>query len=304
MNTSAQQIINAALAQGGSSVLLPAGEYREKLYVDCRQLFLTGEGANKTIISWDDCANKHYSDEERYGTFRSYSAFFRAERLRMTGLTIANTAGFGSEVGQAVAAYFDCREGYINNCRFLGRQDTIFTAPLPEKPVIPNSFKGPNDGLERKPSLLYFQNCYIEGDVDFIFGGATAIFENCQLHSLHRPEGKESFVAAPSTDADVKYGYIFVNCSFTGDCSTGSTSIARPWRKDGACAVIDCTFGAHISPLGWDDWNGDEEKRRCARFSQSPSAPGRAHWSHDLTDQERAEHLEFIGSTRTRLGIK
>lgn len=303
MNNSVQAAINAALELGESVVRLSAGEYREKLFVECTQLTLTGESADSVIISWDDCANKHYSDGEKYGTFRSYSAFFRAERLNVSGLTIANTAGYGSDVGQAVAAYFDCREGYISNCRFLGRQDTIFTAPLPEKPVIPNSFKGPNDGRERLPSLLYFKDCYIEGDVDFIFGGATAIFDNCELRSLHRPAGKESFVAAPSTDADVRYGYIFLNCRFTGDCPESSTYIARPWRKDGACAVIDCEFGPHIAPLGWDDWDGSEEKRICSRFSQSPTVPGRADWSHDLTNQEREEHLAFVSEVRSKLGI-
>lgn len=303
MTHKAQQIIDNAIAAGRHEASLPAGEYREKLYIDCGRLKLAGADAVTTIISWDDCANKHFPDGDKYGTFRSYSAFFRADRLDMSNLTIANTAGFGKEVGQAVAAYFDCREAVIERCRFLGRQDTIFTAPLPERPVIPNSFKGPNDGLERKPSLLYFRDCYIEGDVDFIFGGATAIFDNCELRSLSRPHNDESFVAAPSTDADVKYGYIFLNCRFTGDCPAGSTFIARPWRKDGACAVIDCEFGAHISPLGWDDWNGNEEKRRCARFSQSPAVPGRAEWSHSLTAEQREEHLAFVRQVRQRLGI-
>ena len=300
MNISAQRIIDEALASGQEWVRLPAGEYREKLYVECERLYLSGQNADSVIISWDDCANKYYSDGEKYGTFRSYSAFFRAQRLKMSGLTIANTSGYGENVGQAIAAYFDCREAFITGCRFLGRQDTIFTAPLPQQPVIPNSFKGPNDGLERKPSLLYFRDCYIEGDVDFIFGGATAIFENCELRSLHRPAGKESFVAAPSTYRTEKYGYIFLGCRFTGDCPPDSTYIARPWRKDGACAVIDCTFGEHISPYGWDDWNGDEEKRRCARFSQSPAFPGRAEWSRDLTPQEREEHLAFAEQVRNR----
>lgn len=301
MKKSAQQMIDYALREGKCRVELPAGEYREKLYIDCERLELVGESADSIIISWDDCANKDYTDGDKYGTFRSYSAFFRAQRLSMSGITVANTAGYGKDVGQAVAAYFDCREGCISNCRFLGRQDTIFTAPLPPKPVIPNSFKGPNDGREREPSLLYFRDCYIEGDVDFIFGGATAVFENCELRSLRRPSGSESFVAAPSTDPDVKYGYIFLNCRFTGDCPPASTFIARPWRKDGACAVIDCSFGEHISPLGWDDWGGDEEKRRCARFCQSPAASGRADWSHSLTAEEREEYLAFAAEVRERL---
>lgn len=302
MSITAARIIEDALAAGRRSATLPAGIYREKLAVECEGLSLCGEGADSTIISWNDCAKMHDTDENMLGTFRSYTAFFRAERLHMSDLTVENTAGQGDVVGQAVAAYFDCREAYIERCRFLGHQDTVFTAPLPERPVIPNSFRGPNEGRERLPSLLYFSDCLIEGDIDFIFGGATAVFENCEIRSLDRGQRVNGWCAAPSTDADARWGYVFLGCRFTGECAPGTVFIARPWRKDGSCTLIDCELGNHISPLGWDDW-GSEEKRRCARFSESGggAVEGRVPWAKRLTEGERAECLAFCEETKRRL---
>lgn len=278
-------LINEKTAVGETRIALPGGRFYEKLHLEAENLSLIG---NNTVICYDDYAKKPYEGEELYGTFRSYSAYFRAEQLYMENVTVENTAGRGEDVGQAVAAYFDCRRAYIKNCAFKGWQDTVFTAPLPEKTVIPNSFKGPNDGKEREPSLLYFENCYIEGDIDFIFGGACAIFENCEIRSLRR-----GYVAAPSTPKEQKYGYIFKNCRFTGE---GETYIARPWRKDGACTIIDCILGGHISAALWNDWES-EEKRECCRFSADIDST--AFFGKKLTDSEKAEINEFISACKS-----
>lgn len=277
------------LAAGEREIALPSGRFEEKLHIETNRLTLTGDG---TVIAWDDCAKAVGSDGEALGTFRSYTAFFRAEKLRLEGITVENTAGPGEQAGQAVAAYFDCREGYIKNCVFRGWQDTIFTAPLPERPVIPNSFKGPNDGLPRNPSTLYFENCLIEGDVDFIFGGACAVFENCEIKSLRR-----GYAAAPSTPASQRYGYIFLGCDFTGADEAEDCFVARPWRKDGACALVSCRLGKHISPYLWNDWDSEEKRRSCRFFSEQAAAP----FGQILTEEQREEILRFAEETKRRV---
>ena len=278
-------LIEEKIAEGERKISLPEGRFWEKLHIEAENLRLIG---NNTVISYGDYAKKPYDGDELYGTFRSYSAYFRAQRLYMENITIENTAGKGEEVGQAVAAYFDCRKAHIRNCTFKGWQDTIFTAPLPEKPVIPNSFKGPNDGREREPSMLYFENCYIEGDIDFIFGGACAVFENCEIHSLRR-----GYATAPSTPKEQKYGYIFKNCRFTGE---GESYIARPWRKDGACTVLDCRIGEHISKALWNDWDSEEKRENCRFFSDIPCT---ADFGRVLTECEKEEINNFILSCKS-----
>ncbi len=269
-------------------IILPKGSFCEKLHIEGKKLCIKGDD---TVITYSDHAKKPFDSEELYGTFRSYTAYFRADYLHLENLTIENTAGHGEDVGQAIAAYFDCRKGYIKNCVFRGYQDTVFTAPLPEKPVIPNSFKGPNDGKKREKSLLYFENCRIEGDIDFIFGGACAVFENCEIHSL-----RKGYVCAPSTPKNQKYGYIFINCRFTGD---GESYIARPWRKDGACAVVDCEIGEHINKALWHDWDS-EEKRRSCRFSSD--IEGGAPFGKVLSKKEKKKLCKYAERVRRSFG--
>lgn len=275
-------LINEKIAAGETEIHLPEGRFYEKLHVEADHIKLIG---HNTILTYDDYAKKPYNEEELYGTFRSYSAFFRTDLLYMEGVTIENTAGVGEDVGQAVAAYFDCSRGFFLNCTFKGFQDTIFTAPLPEKPVIPNSFKGPNENTERRPSLLSFNKCHIEGDVDFIFGGACALFRDCVIHSK-----RKGYVCAPSTPKEQKYGYIFFECRFTGD-GDGDSYIARPWRKDGACLVYRSEIGKHISKELWHDWD-NEEKRQCCRFISD--IPGGADFGSLMTKAEEKEMFDFF----------
>ncbi len=275
------------IEKGETDIVLPEGVFSEKLHIEAESLKITG---SKTVISYGDYAKKPHNEDELYGTFRSYSAFFRADFLRLENLTIENTAGVGEEAGQAIAAYFDCRKAHIKNCTFRGYQDTVFTAPLPEKPVIPNSFKGPNDGLARNPSLMYFENCVIEGDVDFIFGGACAVFENCEIRSL-----RKGYVSAPSTPKEQKYGFIFKNCRFTGQ---GDTYIARPWRKDGACLIMECETSEHILPELWHDWDNEEKRENCRFYSDIPSS---VPFGKLLADDAKAEAEEFISQVKAML---
>ena len=76
-------------------------------------------------------------------TFRSCTAFFSGERLRVEDLTIENDAGPGAKAGQAVAAYVDSAHAVFEKVRLLGNQDTLFCAPLPEKEREKDGFLGP-----------------------------------------------------------------------------------------------------------------------------------------------------------------
>ena len=91
--------------------------------------------------------------------------------------------------------HFAEREGIrVQNCRLIGSQDTLFTGPLPEKEKEPGGFRGPKEFAPRINGRQYYKNTYICGGVDFIFGSATAYFENCTLESL--PEGGGYVTAA------------------------------------------------------------------------------------------------------------
>ena len=111
------------------------GVYVEKLHMEKPWIHLIGEGAEQTIVTYDDYALKTFPNGEPYHTFHSYSAFIGADDFTAEGLSFVNSAGPGKDVGQALAVYVDGDRAAFRKCRFIGHQDTIFTGPLPEQPI-------------------------------------------------------------------------------------------------------------------------------------------------------------------------
>ena len=124
----------------------------------------------------------------------------------------------------------------------------------------------------------YYRRCTIRGNIDFIFGGANAVFDSCRIEPWHHKTGIY-YITAPSTPAG-KPGYLFVDCTVAGNCAPGSVYLGRPWRADAACYWLDCSLSEEVCAGGWDNWH-DPENEKTARFgeygSTGPgSAPARA----------------------------
>jgi len=284
-------------------IVVKEGEYREKLVVDRPNVALIGAGADKTFIRWDDYARKTFPDGELYHTFNSYTALIGGDDFACEGITFANDAGPGDRVGQAIAAYVDGDRATFRRCRFLGWQDTLFTGPLPPNPLDRATFGGPREGKPLRPSRQYYEDCYIEGDIDFIFGSATAVFYRCEIRSKggekpSKEAGERTYgwVTAASTPADSAYGYVFLECRLTGETPPGTVYLGRPWRERAKVAFIRCELGEHIHPAGWEDWSGRGEAGGVV-FSEyeneglgAASENGRVGWSLALT-KESAEDL-------------
>lgn len=228
--------------------------YEEKVLVRHRDLILSGAG-EKTVLLWHDGAAAMMEDGFRRGTFRSYTAFFIGERLVLRDLTIRNDAGDGRAAGQAVAAAIDCASVYAENCVFDSCQDTLFLAPLPDEERQPRGFEGPTEHTERRRTKQYFRHCRIIGDVDFVFGGADAVFEECEIVCRNRGEQVNGYIAAPSGRGS-DTGFLFLRCRITAEEGTapGSYYLGRPWRPEGRAAYIDCICDGHISPARFSGW--------------------------------------------------
>ena len=268
------------------------GIYREKLVCEKRCITLRGAGADKTKLVWGDGGKLPHKDGRPTHTFRSYTAFFSGETLCVEDMTIENDAGPGAKAGQAVAAYVDSTQAVFRRVKLLGSQDTLFCAPLPEKEREKDGFLGPRGLAPRKPTAQYYTDCEIAGDIDFIFGGGDALFENCVIRTVdnHIPH---SYVTAPSGKAD-GLGFVFWNCDFVSDCPPGSVYLGRPWRPEGKTAVLDCRLGAHIAPEGFIAWN-DRTDTGLASFAEAdstgPGAAERPAWVKQLSGSEAAELL-------------
>ncbi|HEX3038642.1 MAG TPA: pectinesterase family protein [Oscillospiraceae bacterium] len=267
------EAVNAVPYRLPARIFVKSGIYHEKLFVEKQKLQILGEGTENTILSFGDYARQTHPDGKKYGTFRSYTAFLGGEHITVKNLTIKNTAGDGRSVGQAIAAYVDARQAYFDHVHLLGCQDTLFTAPLPFAPHIPGSFVGPREKAPRQNSQQYYKNCFIRGDIDFIFGGADAVFEDCTLFSNDRGETVNGYIAAPSTPKN-GLGYLFLNCRLHSLAASGTVYLARPWRGYAKVAFLECEMYKHIAPDGWDYW-GNAENEKSAQFAEyNSTGPG------------------------------
>jgi len=275
-----------------AEIVIKPGIYHEKLEVETPYIRFVGEDAEKTYITYNQGASTILPGGIRSGTFRSYTAFFGAHDLTAENLTFENAAGPGNIAGQSLALYADGDRVVFRGCRFLGYQDTIFTGPLPPSCIIPNSFSGPRENAPRINGRQYYENCFIRGDVDFIFGSATAYFEKCEIFSKGRGgKGPGGFTTAASTAEGQEYGYIFHNCKFTSDNGPETVFLGRPWRNFAHTAIIECYLGEHIRREGWHNWNKTDAEKTVRYEEYGNEGPGasmenRPAWVKRLTKEQ------------------
>ncbi|MDE7262869.1 MAG: pectin esterase [Oscillospiraceae bacterium] len=269
-------------AQPGDVIQLAEGDYRVKSTIFTPDLTLVGAGADRTRILWDDYAKKLDSKGVEYNTFRTWTLAVCADGVTMRDLSIVNDSLHPEEKGQEVALTVYGDGFTMERCRLTSTQDTLFLGPLP--PDLIERYDGflPPHLRRDKPCRQKFTGCLIEGTVDFIFGCGDAVFENCEIRSLVDVRGT-GYAAAPAHSLEQADGFRFLHCRFTAEegVSPGSIYLARPWRDYGLCVFQDCSYGDHISPLGFDKWN-DTHRDRTARFYEHPPVQGRVDWVKHL----------------------
>ena len=287
--------INEALrrAEPGTRFVLSPGVYREKTEIHVPDIEIVGGGADNTRIVWDDHANKIHADGKEYNTFRTYTAAVLAPHVTFRDIAVVNDALSPESRGQEVALTV-CDDDFLaENCTFLSTQDTVFCGPLP--PDLIERYVGfLKDELRRGGSMKQiFRSCLIAGNVDFIFGCGDALFENCEIRSVYDVRG-HGYTAAPAHTAEQETGFVFSGCRFTCEdaVADGSVYLARPWRDYGKCSFIDCTYGRHISPEGFDKWN-DTQRDKTARFYEygNDIPSGRVPWRRILDGNEKEKLL-------------
>ena len=242
---------------------LKPGTYHELIYVQREKQFvkLIGEDAEKTVLTYDLLANMPGVDGNPIGTFRTPSTYIDADDFSAENLTFENAAG---PKGQALAVRIDGDRVAFRRCRFLGWQDTILA----------------NRGRH------YFEDCYIAGHVDFIFGAATVFFERCHIHCL-----TNGYITAASTPATVPFGYVFSHCRITGASPGVKNYLGRPWRPYASVILLNTEMSENVRPVGWENWR-NLANEKTARYSEyNSSGPGakpseRVPWSHQLTEAE------------------
>ena len=265
-------------ARPGDVIELAEGEYRAKAVITTPNLTLIGAGAERTRIVWDDYAKKLDEKGVEYNTFRTWTLAVCADGVSMRELSIVNDSLHPEEKGQEVALTVYGDNFSMERCRLSSTQDTLFLGPLPADLIKRYNGFLPDNLRRDKPCRQRFSDCLIEGTVDFIFGCGEALFERCEIRSL--ADARDiGYAAAPAHALEQTEGFRFLNCRFTAQegVSPGSIYLARPWRDYGLCRFENCTYGPHISPLGFDKWN-DTNRDETARFYEEPPVTGRVEW--------------------------
>ena len=261
--------IQAAMARIGmgsperpATIYVRRGVYRELVHVqrEKRYVRLLGEDPETTVLVYGLHAGMKGLDGEPIGTFRTPTLTVDADDFTVENLTIRNDAG---PVGQAVAVAVHGDRVIFRDCRFQGHQDTVFL----------------NRGRH------YFTGCSIEGTTDFVFGGATAWFEDCDLHAL-----ASSFITAASTPPEAAFGFVFHRCRVR--VAEGEQSyLGRPWRDHAATLFMRSELGKGVRPEGWNDWDKSWAQSTLRFREYGSTGPGadrarRVPWSRELTDAE------------------
>ena len=263
-----QAAINAAPANSSARTLITikAGTYREVVRVPANKPAITLQGlgstAAQTVLVFNNSATSH-------GTFNSASMFVDGRDFGATNLTISNdyVEKPGSEGNQAVALHLNADRAVFRNVRLLGDQDTF---------------------LVNENTRAYMADSYVEGTVDFIFGGGTMVFERTTVHEKRTTGGP---ITAASTPATRKYGLLFYRCTVTAT-TNNSTQLGRPWRPAGQVLFRESTLTAAIrTSQPWIDMSTNSWKN--ARFSEyNNTGPGATKNSNrpQLPDFQAADH--------------
>ena len=211
-----------------------------------------------TVISFGDYGYEIAPDGISARTFRSYTFFVHAADVTLRNLTIENTAGdsktrAGNRTLRRMRPFLSAESAaFSDRIRF-------YRSASPGRiraRRLPRADRSPAPRINGKTILS--RNCYICGDIDFIFGSATAYFEGCTIASLG-----PGYVTAASTPPEGKeYGYVFHDCRFAAEVVLSTRPIsAVPGGITHGLSSWTARW-APIHPAGFHDWGKEHARHR------------------------------------------
>lgn len=283
------------VAREGQVLMVSPGEYREAITVDKKNITIRSNNpdASKTVVVF----NKHAATDG--GTSHTATVNVSGDGFFAENVTFENdyrvSGNSYPEGSQAVALRVTGDRAVFHNVRLIGNQDTVYAGS-----------HGCEKGEQNcKPARQFFTDCYIEGNIDFIFGDGKTVFHHCEIHSTPHNGG---FVTAQSKHYPTEdSGYVLDHCKLTQDPGVvGNVFLGRPWRPYSTVVYLHTEMGDKIDPAGWSEWHPGEthslDTAYYAEFeSTGPGAqPGeRDKHAHFLTPDEAKQYepAEFLRGT-------
>jgi polygalacturonase len=264
----------------GAVISVGPGVYRETLVINKSGLVLRSpyRDASKTVIVFDKSAGTTGS------TFKSATVEVTGQDFLAENLTFANdfnrTHAQQPKGSQALALMVSGDRARFLNMRFIGDQDTVYAGSSDCSPPG-------HEAKQCTPTRQYFESCFIEGNVDFIFGNSLTVFDKCQIHS--NPHVIGYITAHGKQSQDEQSLFVFQRCKLTADPGVSHVWLGRPWRSHASVVFLNTEMGAHIEPAGWREWHPGETDYMTSVFyaEYNSSGPG-AH------PQERDPHTKKL----------
>jgi pectin methylesterase-like acyl-CoA thioesterase len=286
---SIQRALDAA-PNTGALVLVAPGTYREVLTVDKPNIRMRSadRDASKTVVVNDRSAGT------AGGTLHSATVNVTADNFFAENITFQNDFNATHPQlpagSQALALLVKGDRAIFHNVRLLGNQDTVYAGSRNCTP----------DGESCIPARQYFSDCYIAGNVDFIFGDGKAVFDHCEIHSTAHGGGFITAQAKHYPEEDS--GFVFSRCKLTADPEvTNSVFLGRPWRPYATVVYLNTEMDDKVDPAGWREWHpGETHSIETAFYAEYGSTGPGAHpgerdpHAHLLTPEQARQYAPSI----------
>lgn len=250
--TTVQAGIDAVSA--GGTVSVKPGTYREVLTVPAAKTGITLRGttgkAADVVVDYDNASGTRKPDGSTYGTSGSATATIAANGFTASALTFRNSFDRAAHpeitATQAVAVKTTGDRMVFDNVTFLGHQDTLYADTAATGAI----------------GRQYYRNCAISGDVDFLFGRATAVFDRATITALDRGSNPNGYLTAASTRRSNPYGFLIVGSRVVSTAANASFYLGRPWHPSGDVDAIaqvvvrETALPAAIKATPWTDMSG------------------------------------------------
>jgi len=239
--------------KGRYVIYVKEGVYEENVIVTKKTENITiyGDGSQKSIVT----GKKNYIDG--VPTFQTATFAALGDGFMAQSIGFRNTAG--PEKHQAVALRVQADRSIFLNCRMEGYQDTLYA----------------------QTHRQFYRSCYITGTVDFIFGDAAAIFQNCMIYVRKPMDNQQNIITAQGrVDKRETTGIVLQNCRILADDKLNSEKakiksyLGRPWKEYSRTIIMETEIGDLIQPAGWLEWSGDFALKTLYYAEYNNKGPG------------------------------
>ncbi|KAG5251434.1 pectinesterase [Salix suchowensis] len=233
-----KEAVDAASKRSGTGryvIYVKAGTYNENVEVGkkVKNVMFVGDGMGKTIVTGSKSVGGGTT------TFKSATFAVVGDNFIARDMTFRNTAGANNH--QAVALRSGSDFSVFYKCSFEGYQDTLYV----------------------HSQRQFYRECDIYGTVDFIFGNAAVVFQNCNIYARNPPNKTNTITAQGRTDPNQNTGISIHNCRVTAASdlkpvqSSVKTYLGRPWKEYSRTVFMKTFLDSLINPAGWMPWSGN-----------------------------------------------